>query len=92
MSTEMNNFIIVKDKFGDPAVPSGSVYKVNAKDISCKTDDAIISSSIYYDLLQKMIYFARVLDKDGDVTYYRTLASKMKSYFNREFFHGNRPK
>ena len=89
MSTEMNNFIIVKDKFGDPAVPSGSVYKVNAKDISCKTDDAIISSSIYYDLLQKMIYFARVLDKDGDVTYYRTLASKMKSYFNREFFHAS---
>ena len=84
--TTMKDYIMTKDQYGDWCMPPESQELIHSKDPSRKTDGAILSTTVYYDLLNKMIVFARICGQDADIPGYESLAAKMKAAYNARFF------
>ena len=82
----MKDYIMTKDQYGDWCMPPESQELIHSKDPSRKTDGAILSTTVYYDLLNKMIGFARICGQDVDIPGYESLAAKMKAAYNARFF------
>ena len=53
------------------------------------TPTVITSTACGYDMLNKMVFFASLLEKNNDVDYYSNLAVQVRKAFNREFYHGD---
>lgn len=82
----MKDFIMTKDQYGDWCMPPESQGLIHSKDPSRKTDGAILSTTVYYDLLNKMAEFAHICERDSDIAGYKDLALKMKEAYNAKFF------
>lgn len=82
----MQDHIIVKDTYGDWCMPPELQELIHSKDPARKTDGAILSTTVYYDLLNKMIRFARLCGQDADISGYESLAAKMKEAYNAKYF------
>lgn len=82
----MQDHIIVKDTYGDWCMPPELQELIHSKDPARKTDGAILSTTVYYDLLNKMIRFARLCGQDADIPGYESLAAKMKEAYNAKYF------
>ena len=82
----MQDNIIVKDTYGDWCMPPESQELIHSQDPARRTDGAILSTTVYYDLLNKMIKFARLCGQDEDIPVYEALAAKMKEAYNAKFF------
>jgi len=85
-SVAMKDYIIVKDTYGDWCMPPEAQELIHSKDPARKTDGAILSTTVYYDLLNKMIKYAKICGKDADILAYKTLAAKMKEAYNVKYF------
>lgn len=59
----MKDYIMTKDQYGDWCMPPESQELIHSKDPARKTDGAILSTTVYYDLLNKMIGFAVSADR-----------------------------
>ena len=84
--TAMKDYIIVKDTYGDWCMPPESQELIHSQDPARKTDGAILSTSMYYSLLNMMSEFAQICGQDNDIPAYRELAAKMKEAYNTKFF------
>ena len=82
----MKDYIMTKDQYGDWCMPPESQELIHSKDPARKTDGAILSTTVYYDLLNKMIGFARICGQDADISGYESLAAKIKAAYNAKFF------
>lgn len=82
----MKDYIITKDTYGDWCMPPEKMELIHSQDPARKTDGAILSTTVYYDLLKKMANFARICGQDADVQGYEELAAKMKEAYNNRFF------
>ena len=78
----MKDYIMTKDQYGDWCMPPESQELIHSKDPARKTDGAILSTTVYYDLLNKMIGFARICGQDADISGYESLAAKIKAAYN----------
>ena len=82
----MKDYIMTKDQYGDWCMPPESQELIHSKDPARKTDGAILSTTVYYDLLNKMIGFACICGQDADISGYESLAAKIKAAYNAKFF------
>jgi len=78
--------LMTKDKYGDWCVPPESLELIRSRDSLRNTDGVLIATASYYRLLQCMQKFARLAGKEEDVKGYTTLAERMKTAFNKQFF------
>lgn len=84
--TAMKDNIMIKDTYGDWCMPPESQELIHSQDPARKTDGAILSTSMYYSLLNMMSDFARLSGHDADIPAYKELATKMKEAYNKKFF------
>lgn len=84
--TAMKDNIMIKDTYGDWCMPPESQELIHSQDPARKTDGAILSTSMYYSLLNMMSDFARLSGHDADIPAYKELAAKMKEAYNKKFF------
>lgn len=82
----MKDYIIVKDTYGDWCMPPEEQRLIHSQDPARRTDGAILSTTVYYDLLNRMTQFARLCGQAADTTAYQELAAKMKAAYNEKFF------
>ena len=68
-------------------MPPESEELIHSQDPARKTDGAILSTTMYYSLLNMMSEFARLSGQENDITAYQELAAKMKEAYNAKYFH-----
>ena len=81
----MKDFILTKDTYGDWCMPPEKLELIHSKDSSRITKGALISTSYYYMLAQKMQQFAEIAGHKEDVDYWQTLAVQIRDAFNNKF-------
>lgn len=84
--TAMQDNIMIKDTYGDWCMPPETQQLIHSQDPARKTDGAILSTSMYYSLLNMMCDFARLSGHEADIPAYKELAAKMKEAYNTKFF------
>jgi len=67
-------------------MPPESQQLIHSQDPARKTDGAILSTTMYYSLLNLMTEFAEISGNKGDIPGYKDLASKIKEAYNTRFF------
>ena len=82
----MKDYILTKDTYGDWCMPPESQQLIHSQDPARKTDGAILSTTMYYSLLNLMTEFAEISGNKGDIPGYKDLASKIKEAYNTRFF------
>ncbi len=85
----MKDYIITKDTYGDWCMPPEKQELIHSKDPARKTDGAILSTTMYYNLLGMMTEFASLTSNNQDIEGFRNLASKIKQAYNDKFFDKN---
>ena len=85
----MKDYIITKDTYGDWCMPPEKQELIHSKDPARKTDGAILSTTMYYQLLNMMCEFAEISSNNQDIESYRNLASKIKQAYNEKYFDKN---
>lgn len=88
----MKDYIITKDTYGDWCMPPESQELIHSKDPARKTDRAILSTTMYYSLLNLMAEFAEISGNKEDVAGYKELAEKIKKAYNAKFFNADSAK
>ncbi len=82
----MEDFIIVKDTYGDWCMPPESQELIHSQDPSRKTAKAVLSTTMYYSLLNLMSEFAEITDNREDIAGFESLAEKIKEAYNDKYF------
>ncbi len=82
----MQDFIITKDTYGDWCMPPESQELIHSKDPSRKTVGPVLSTTVYYSLLNLMTEFAELTGNNQDITEYKELASQIKDAYNNKYF------
>ena len=82
----MENNIVVKDTYGDWCMPPESQELIHSKDSTRITDKAVLSTTVFYQLLGYMQEFARRMGKSADEKEYATLAQKIRQAYNERYF------
>ena len=85
----MKDYIITKDTYGDWCMPPEKQELIHSKDPARKTDGAILSTTMYYQLLNMMCEFAEISSNNQDIESYKNLASKIKQAYNEKYFDKN---
>ncbi|WP_080905111.1 alpha-L-rhamnosidase [Parabacteroides sp. Marseille-P3160] len=78
--------LIVKDTYGDWCMPPESQELIHSKDPARKTNGEVLSTTVYYSLLNRMAEFAKLAGKEEDIPHYQELAAKLKEAYNKKFF------
>ena len=82
----MQDYILTKDTYGDWCMPPESQKLIHSEDPARKTDGAILSTTMYYSLLNLMTEFAEISGNKADISGYKDLAFKIKEAYNARFF------
>lgn len=85
-STAMQEGIVTKDTYGDWCMPPESAQLIHSQDPARKTDGAILSTTVFYSLLNLMSHFAQVASQPQDVAEYENLAAQIKEAYNKKFY------
>ncbi|MDP4269167.1 MAG: family 78 glycoside hydrolase catalytic domain [Bacteroidota bacterium] len=81
--------ILIKDRFGDWCVPPESPELIHSQDSTRQTSGELISTAYFYHFLQMMYSFAAISGNNSDISECQTLASQVRTAFNRKFFNAN---
>ena len=84
--TAMQDYILMKDTYGDWCMPPESPELIHSEDPSRKTSGQVLSTTVFYSILQLMQKFAVINGAPNDVKEYADLASKIKEAYNKKFF------
>lgn len=84
--TAMEDYIITRDAYGDWCMPPESQELIHSKDPSRLTAGPLLSTAVYYNLLQLMSKFAAMTGNDADIPGYQELSAKMLEAYNAGFF------
>jgi alpha-L-rhamnosidase len=82
----MENYIVLKDQYGDWCMPPESQELIHSKDPARKTAPEVLSTTVFYDLLNKMKGYAVIAGCPDDTTEYAELATNIKDAYNKKFF------
>lgn len=84
--TKMKDYILVKDEYGDWCVPPESPELIHSEDPARKTNGEVLSTTVFYSILQLMEKFAQMNGLPADAEEYAALAIKVKDAYNKKFF------
>ena len=82
----MEDYILTKDTYGDWCMPPESQELIHSQDPSRKTAKAVLSTTMYYSLLNLMSEFAEMTDNREDIAGFEALAEKIKEAYNEQYF------
>lgn len=82
----MVDYILVKDEYGDWCMPPESPELIHSEDPARKTNGEVLSTSVFYSILQLMEKFAQMNGVPADAEEYAALAVKIKDAYNKKFF------
>ena len=86
VKTAMKDYIVFKDTYGDWCMPPESLELIHSEDPARKTSGEVLSTSVFYSILQLMEKFAKINGMPGDAAEYASLAAKIKDAYNKKFF------
>jgi len=81
-----DNGIITKDTYGDWCMPPESQELIHSKDPSRITDGAVLSTTFYYYLCDKMAMFAPIAGQPNDVQFFKAEMEKTSKAFNDKYY------
>ena len=84
--THMQEYIMMKDTYGDWCMPPESPELIHSNDPSRKTNGQVLSTTVFYSILQLMQKFAVMNGVPDDAKEYADLAVKIKDAYNKKFF------
>lgn len=82
----MKDYILTKDTYGDWCMPPESQELIHSRDPNRRTAGAVLSTTMYYSLLELMSEFALLTGNEQDITAFEELAAKVKEAYNNRFF------
>jgi alpha-L-rhamnosidase len=85
-AAQMKDYIMVKDTYGDWCMPPEKPELIHSQDPSRKTNGEVLSTTVFYGILQLMQKFADMNGVPEDAARYKDLAAKIKDAYNRKFF------
>ena len=77
---------MTKDAYGDWCMPPESQELIHSQDPARKTAGPVLSTSVYYDLLNLMCEFAELTGNGDDIPQYQELAASVKEAYNNKYF------
>jgi alpha-L-rhamnosidase len=78
--------LMPRDTYGDWCVPPESPTLIHSQDPARRTDGTLLGTAYYYHLLGLMARYARLLGNAGDASDFESLAARVKSAFQQQFF------
>ena len=85
----MQDYIVTKDAYGDWCMPPERQDLIHSQDPARKTAGAVLSTTMYYSLLQLMVEFAEISGNQDDIPGFETLAAKIKETYNAKYFNAD---
>lgn len=85
-NNHMQDYILAKDTYGDWCMPPESPELIHSEDPSRKTNGPVLSTTVFYSILQLMQKFAIMNNVPGDAREYGELAGKIKNAYNEKYF------
>jgi len=85
-NNNMVDYIMVKDTYGDWCMPPESPELIHSQDPSRKTNGQVLSTTVFYSILELMQKFALMNNLPEDAKSFSELAAKMKEAYNKKFF------
>lgn len=85
--TTMKNHIVTVDMYGDWCMPPERQDLIHSEDSTRKTDGRLLSTAVFFDILNKMVLFAKISGHDADIPYYTELARRVRAAYNKLFYH-----
>lgn len=82
----MKDYIVLRDNFGDWCMPPESLELIHSQDTTRHTKGEVLSTTMFYSILQLMKKFADINRFPDDAARYTELAIKIKDAYNRAFF------
>jgi alpha-L-rhamnosidase len=82
----MQDYILTKDTYGDWCMPPERQDLIHSQDPARKTAGPVLSTTMYYSLLNLMIEFAEMTGHPDDIPVYRELAGKIRDAYNATYF------
>jgi alpha-L-rhamnosidase len=86
IDVSMQDYIITKDTYGDWCMPPERQELIHSQDPARKTSAAVLSTTVFYSILQMMSRFAEINGTSADAQQYLDLAAKIKDAYNAKFF------
>jgi alpha-L-rhamnosidase len=88
----MQDFILTKDAYGDWCMPPERQELIHSQDPARKTAGAVLSTTMYYSLLNLMVEFAQLTGNEQDIPGFQELAGKIREAYNARFFNADSAK
>lgn len=89
MSDHMTDYIITTDTYGDWCLPPESLELIHSNDPKRRTDGQLLSTSVFYSILQLMQNFAEINNRPDDKARYAEIAGKIKEAYNAKFYNAD---
>jgi len=86
MLNSLENGIVTRDTYGDWCMPPEREELIHSEDPSRKTEGAVLSTTVFYDILRMMKEMATVMGIHADAQYYARTAAEIKAAYNRKYF------
>ncbi|MDR0843911.1 MAG: glycoside hydrolase family 78 protein [Tannerella sp.] len=86
IDTYMIDYILTKDTYGDWCMPPERQDLIHSQDPARKTNGQVLSTTVFYSILQLMSEYAGINGVPADAKEYTALAAKIKEAYNRKFF------
>ena len=86
IDTQMKDYILMKDTYGDWCMPPEKQELIHSQDPARKTNGQVLSTTVFYSILQLMSQFAELNNAPSDAKEYLDLAARIKDAYNRKFF------
>ncbi|MDL2221560.1 glycoside hydrolase family 78 protein [Parabacteroides sp. OttesenSCG-928-N08] len=86
VTNHLIDHIIYKDTYGDWCMPPESPELIHSQDPARKTNGAVLSTTVFYSILQLMEKFALMNGLPQDAKEYVALAQEIKEAYNKKFF------
>jgi len=88
----MQDYILTKDTYGDWCMPPERQDLIHSQDPARKTAGPILSTTMYYSLLNLMTQFAEISGNQQDTTEFKDIAAKIKEAYNAKYFNADSAK
>jgi alpha-L-rhamnosidase len=85
----MQDYIVTKDAYGDWCMPPERQDLIHSQDPARKTAGAVLSTTMYYSLLELMVEFAEISGNQADIPGFVSLAAKIKEAYNAKYFNAD---
>ena len=85
----MQDYLLTKDAYGDWCMPPERQDLIHSADPARKTAGPVLSTTMYYSLLNLMAEFAEITGNQADIQGLKELAAKIKEAYNAKYFNAD---